>query len=109
MQESRLTLVAGQKFVELIYDERRQISIYSSQRCGMRKWYLPLTVLGLGSLGVLVATERGRGLLRHVGRGLDRAPDQLRDWSEALDDELAKIQTTIDSLNDLLSKPQKNA
>ena len=46
----------------------------------MRKWYLPLTVLGLGSLGVLVATARGRGLLRQVGRGLDRAPDQLRDW-----------------------------
>ncbi len=75
----------------------------------MRKWYLPLTVLGLGSLGVLVATERGRTMLRQVGRSLDRAPDQLRDWSEAFDDELTKIQGTIDSLNDLLSKPQKNA
>jgi hypothetical protein len=75
----------------------------------MRKWYLPLTVLGLGSLGVLVATERGRGMLRQLGRGLERAPDQLRDWSDAFDDELAKIQTTIDSVNDLLSKPQKNA
>lgn len=75
----------------------------------MRKWYLPLTVLGLGSLGILVATERGRSVLRRVGRGLDRAPDQLRDWSEAFDDELAKIQTTIDSLNELLAKPQKNA
>jgi hypothetical protein len=75
----------------------------------MRKWYVPLTVLGLGSLGVLVATERGRGMLRQLGRGLERAPDQLRDWSDAFDDELAKIQTTIDSVNDLLSKPQKNA
>ena len=75
----------------------------------MRKWYLPLTVLGLGSLGVLIATERGRSVLRQVGRGLDRAPEQLRDWSEAFDDELAKIQNTIDNLNDLLAKPQKNA
>jgi hypothetical protein len=75
----------------------------------MRRWYLPLTVLGLGSLGVLVATERGRGVLRQLGRGLERAPGQLRDWSDAFDDELAKIQTTIDSVNDLLSKPQKNA
>lgn len=75
----------------------------------MRKWFLPLTVLGLGSLGVLVATERGRTMLRQVGRGLDRAPDQLRDWSDAFDDELSKIQGTIDSLNDLLAKPQKNA
>ncbi len=75
----------------------------------MRKWFLPLTVLGLGSLGVLVATERGRTMLRQVGRSLDRAPDQLRDWSEAFDEELAKIQGTIDSLNDLLAKPQKNA
>lgn len=75
----------------------------------MRKWYLPLTVLGLGSLAALVATDRGRRVLRQVGRGLDRAPDQLRDWSDAFDDELTKIQSTIDSLNDLLAKPQKNA
>lgn len=75
----------------------------------MRKWYLPLTVLGLGSLGVLIATERGRSVLRQVGRGLDRAPARLHDWSEAFDDELAKIQNTIDNLNDLLAKPQKNA
>jgi hypothetical protein len=76
----------------------------------MRKWYLPLTVLGLGSLGLLIATERGRSVLRQVGRGLDRAPGQLRDWSEAFDDELVKIQNTIDNLNDLLGKPpQENA
>ena len=75
----------------------------------MRKWYLPLTVLGLGSLGVLVATERGRKILRQVGKGFDRAPEHLRDWSDALDGEMAKIQDTIDSLNDMLAKPQKNA
>jgi hypothetical protein len=74
----------------------------------MRKWYLPLTVLGLGSLGMLVATERGRGLLKQMGRGLERAPDQLRTWSDAFDGEIAKIQTTVDSLNELLAKPQKN-
>jgi hypothetical protein len=74
----------------------------------MRKWYLPLTVLGLGSLGVMLATERGRSVLRQAGRGLDRAPDQLRNWSDAFDDELTKIQGTIDSLNDLLAKPQSN-
>lgn len=75
----------------------------------MRKWYLPLTVLGLGSLGALIATERGRSMLKQVGKGLDRAPEQLRNWSDAFDDELTKIQGTIDSLNDLLAKPQKNA
>ncbi|HUS18054.1 MAG TPA: hypothetical protein VMZ25_00215 [Terriglobales bacterium] len=75
----------------------------------MRRWYLPLTVLGLGSLGVLVASERGRTMLRQLGRGLEKAPDQLRDWSDAFDCEIAKIQTTVDSLNELLAKPQKNA
>jgi hypothetical protein len=75
----------------------------------MRKWYLPLTVLGLGSLGVLIATERGRSMLRQVGQGLDRAPDQLRQLSDAFEDEVSKIQATLDSLNDLLAKPQKNA
>ena len=74
----------------------------------MRKWYLPLTVLGLGSLGVLVATERGRSVLKQVAKGLDRAPKQLADWSEAFDDEVSKIQSTIDSLNDLLAKPREN-
>jgi hypothetical protein len=71
----------------------------------MRKWYLPLTVLGLGSLGVLIGTERGRSLLRRAGRGLEAAPDHLRDWSEVYQTELDKIQNTIDSLADLLSKP----
>lgn len=73
----------------------------------MRKWYLPLTVLGLGSLGVLIGTERGRALLRQLGRGLDKAPNQLRGWSNALDSEIEKIQSTIDSLSDLIGKQQK--
>jgi hypothetical protein len=95
--------------LELKPNKPRLIGIYSLQGDVMRKWFLPLTVLGLGSLGVLVATERGRGVLRQVGKSLDRAPDQLRDWSDAFDGELAKIQTTLDSLNDLLAKPEKNA
>lgn len=75
----------------------------------MRKWYLPLTVLGLGSLGVLLGTERGRTLLRQMGRGLDKAPDQLRGWTDALDTEIEKIQTTVDSLSDLIGKQRQGS
>jgi hypothetical protein len=68
----------------------------------MRKWYLPLTVLGIGGLGVLLGSESGRNMLRRAGRRLEDAPDQIRDWSETYQSELQQIQATIDSLTDIL-------
>jgi hypothetical protein len=61
----------------------------------MRKWCLPLTVLGLSGLGVLVLTERGRGTLRRLYESLSRAPESLLDWNDAAQHEFDRIQTAL--------------
>ncbi len=61
----------------------------------MRKWYVPVTVLGITGLGVLVLTERGRTALRWMYENLHRAPDALLEWNEAAQRELDRIQTAL--------------
>jgi hypothetical protein len=51
----------------------------------MRKWYVPLTVLGLS----------GVGLLRWLGQNLRRAPEALVTWNETAQRELDRIQTAL--------------
>ena len=41
----------------------------------MRKWFVPLTMLGIGSIGALVLSERGRQALEWIFDRLDEAPD----------------------------------
>ena len=54
----------------------------------MRRWYVPLTVLGFASLGVLVLTQRGRQALRWLAENFEDAPDTLLQWNEATQREL---------------------
>jgi hypothetical protein len=67
-------------------------------RCYMRKWYLPLTVLGLGSLGVLFGTEKGRLALSRAVDLLDQFPDAYSDWIEHTETEIANIQSAVDRI-----------
>ena len=62
----------------------------------MRKWYFPMTIMGLGGLGVLLFTERGRRSLLWVAEHLHEAPRQLAEWNEAAQRELDRIQETLD-------------
>lgn len=62
----------------------------------MRKWYMPLTVLGLGSLGVLMLSDRGRDLLREVAARLDDAPENMREWNDSAQAELDRIQAALE-------------
>jgi hypothetical protein len=70
----------------------------------MRKWNLPMTVLGLGGLGVvgllgvLAGTERGRSIVRSFAEDFLASPDRLDDWNEAVQEELESIQSAIDAL-----------
>jgi hypothetical protein len=64
----------------------------------MRKWYLPLTVLGLGGLGVLFATEKGREALSRAVDFLDEFPARYSDWSAQTEIEIANIQSAIDKI-----------
>jgi len=68
----------------------------------MRKWYFPLALLGLGGLGMLVLTERGRKGLRWVYENASRAPESLLGWNETAQRELDKIQTALNRVAESL-------
>ena len=44
----------------------------------MRRWYVPLTVFGISSLGLFLLSERGRNILLSLGKNFHDGPDSLR-------------------------------
>lgn len=64
----------------------------------MRKWYMPLTVLGLGGMGILLLTERGRDMMRWLSDGLEQAPERLAEWNDAAQEELDYIQDALNRI-----------
>jgi hypothetical protein len=68
----------------------------------MRKWYVPLTVLGLGSIGLVLLSERGRSALRSIFESFGDASDRLAEWNDNLEDELARIQAMLDGIAESL-------
>jgi hypothetical protein len=64
----------------------------------MRRWYVPLTVLGFASLGVLVLTRRGRQALHWLAENFENAPDTLWQWNETTQRELERLRTAVDQL-----------
>ncbi len=62
----------------------------------MRRWYVPLAVLGLGSLGLVLLSERGRRVLRSLFQNFDQVPNRLLEWNDGLQNELDRIQTVLD-------------
>jgi len=68
----------------------------------MRRWYLPLTVLGLAGLGALILTQRGRQVLDWLVENFENAPDTLLEWNEAVQGELERLRAAVDQLADSL-------
>jgi hypothetical protein len=68
----------------------------------MRKIYVPLTLLGLGGLGWLFLTERGRQALNWINEGLERGPGRLLEWNEAAQRELDLIQVALNRVAESL-------
>ena len=68
----------------------------------MRKWYLPLTVLGVAGLAVLVLSERGRESVRRMLGRMDDAPEPFRGWNDAAQRELESLQEALERLSDTL-------
>lgn len=66
----------------------------------MRKWYIPLTVLGLAGLGALVLTRRGREALSWLKENFEKAPEALSQWNETAQRELERLRLAIDQLSD---------
>lgn len=65
----------------------------------MRRWYLPLTVLGLASLGALILTQRGRQALDWLADNFDQA-DAL--FEETTQHELERLRSAVNQLADSL-------
>ena len=68
----------------------------------MRKWYVPLTVAGLGGLGVFLLSDSGRRALRWIFRYVRLNSEGLLEWNDAADAELRKLQEALSDIADSL-------
>ncbi len=66
----------------------------------MKKWYMPLAILGVGSVGALLLSERGRQALRWVAENLERHQDKIVDWNEAAQREFERLEEALDRVAD---------
>jgi len=66
----------------------------------MRKWYVPLTVAGIGGLGVFLFSESGRRMLRWLGEYVRWNSEGLLEWNEAADIELQRLQDALTALTE---------
>jgi hypothetical protein len=72
----------------------------------MQKWFLPLTVLGLGGLGLLALSDRGQDAIQWAFDKLDQAPDQFNDWNARAQEELDRIQLALNRVAESLEAAQ---
>lgn len=68
----------------------------------MRKVYVSLTLVGLGGLGWLLLSDRGRQVLHWMNENLQHGPDRLLEWNEAAQRELDRIQTALNRVAESL-------
>ncbi len=69
----------------------------------MRKWYVPLTMLGLGGLGLLFVSERGQQAVRWVMDNFDEVPEHMAAFNESVENELARIESALDEIQESLA------
>jgi len=64
----------------------------------MRKWYVSLTIAGIGGLGVFLLSESGRRVLHWLGRYAPWSSQEMLEWNEAAEAEMQRIQTALAAL-----------
>jgi DNA-binding PadR family transcriptional regulator len=64
----------------------------------MRKWLVPLMVVGAGGLGAFFLTDKGRAALRRWKSYLDEAPEHWEEWNDGAQVELQRIQSTLNQI-----------
>ena len=74
----------------------------SRKEYAMRKWYIPLTIAGLGGLGAFLLSESGRGTLRWLGGHVRWTSQGMFEWNEAAEAELQRIQDAVAALAESL-------
>ena len=68
------------------------------QEAPMRRWFLPLTVLGLGSIGAFLLSERGRTAVRALWDRFQNSPEGWQDLNDGIEAELDRIQAALDQI-----------
>ncbi len=68
----------------------------------MRRWYVPLTVLGIGSIGALLLSEWGRSTLRAIFDDFHATPDRWLEWNESAQRELDRLQAALNRIAESL-------
>jgi len=68
----------------------------------MRRWYVPLTLLGLGGVGALLLSERGRSAVRTLFAHFGEAPERWLEWNESAQRELDRIQAALNRIAESL-------
>lgn len=64
----------------------------------MKKWYMPLAVLGIGSLGALLLSDRGRQALRWVADSVERHQEKILEWNEAAEREIDRLEEALNRI-----------
>ena len=68
----------------------------------MRRWYVPLTVLGIGSIGAFLLSEKGRSALRAIFEDFHHTPDPWLEWNESAQRELDRLQAALNRIAESL-------
>jgi hypothetical protein len=68
----------------------------------MRKWVMPLTVLGLGGVGAFLLSERGKTTLRWIFEALSQAEDRFLKWNDSAESEVERIQDALNRIAESL-------
>lgn len=66
----------------------------------MRRWYVPLTVLGLGGVSAFLLSERGRAAVRRLFENFQQAPERWLEWNDSFENELERIQDSLNKISD---------
>jgi hypothetical protein len=68
----------------------------------IRKWSIPLAFVGLGGLGAILFSERGRKLIHSAAMRFQAAPGRLLAWNNSAQQELNYIQQEVRELEQSL-------
>jgi hypothetical protein len=68
----------------------------------VRKWTVPLTFVGLGGLGAMLFSDRGRKFIRSTAGRFNETPGRLAAWNESAQKELDRIQQALKELEQSL-------
>ena len=74
----------------------------------MKKWAVPSTVIGLGGLGALAFSRRGRNAVKWMIDQIPEAPERIADFNDAAQAELDRIQNALNEIAESLqTKPAR--